>query len=484
MPKRIPAVTTVKQRESIEAEIYNYYNVSLDIIQFLLTCRIRSGVGFVAFDCYPYQAKLLEIIEAHPGTIIIKDRQLGITELLAGLALWHMFLRNAFSGAMISINQQKTSEVRDRIKTMPASAKWERNSGLMVKLEKGGQFALLPATDNAARGLPSVAHLYFDEAGFPKNFPELYGAGTAAQSMVSDEHRKTVICTTIPPDGTANPVWQMFAADNGSHNVLKEIKRARAAEGEIPGMVWWVDENGWAKVIVGHKAHPIYSKKPDYIRYVMDKYKIPFTMANREYNLGIESATSSLFSEAAIEAYKVGSWQGHRLGHTYYGMIDPNFGGSDNFVLEILDITNPQAVLVAEYAEANVSTENSVKEALRLLQAYACKHCAIESNSGGKIIYEQLQSKSPDIEWLLCLTTNQSKRTNTDRLAYGLEIGELIYPPDWLGMDELRSFSALEREATNGQKDDRVMALAAGWAYMEYVRATVIPAISPGGVRR
>lgn len=452
--------------------------------EFLATCRIRSGVGFVRFQVYPYQAKLLDIIDSHMGTIIIKDRQLGITELLAGRALHQMFLNPAYSGALISISQQKTSEVRDRIKGMPTvrNFEWEKNSGTAIKLVDGGSFSLLPSTDNAARGLPSVAELYFDEAGFPANFAELYGAGTAAQEMVPEEFRKTVICTTIPPDGTSNAVWRMFASDNDD-SALDSLKQAREGGGEVPGLVWWTDRNGWAKVVISHKAHPKYGSQEHYIDGVMERRKIPRSIAEREHNLGIEQASSSLFSEEAITNSQTSTWQGHKLGHHYFAMIDPNFGGSDNFVMLIFDITDDCNQLVAEYAECDRSIEYSVGKCVELVHFYQIKLLAIESNSGGKIVHERLIEKEPGIETVLTLTTRASKKTNTDRVALALEQREIGYPADWAGMAELRAFSALEREATAGEKDDRVMAMAAGWAHMEYAKERITPLILPGKIR-
>ncbi len=463
---------------------YNCYDVDVDALSFLASCRIRSGVGFTRFKCWPYQAKLLEIIDSHSGCIIIKDRQLGITELLAARALHQMFLNPAYSGALISISQQKTSEVRDRMKGMPTvkGFEWEKNSWTAIKLIDGGTFSLLPSTDNAARGLPSVAELYFDEAGFPANFSELYGAGTAAQEMVPAEFRKTIICTTIPPDGTSNAVWQMFSRDNDC-SALDALKQAREGGGEIPGLIWWIDRNGWAKVVISHKAHPVYGAQPDYIDRVIERRKIPRSIAEREHNLGIEQASSSLFNEMAIEAAQTSSWQGHRMGRNYFAMVDPNFGGSDNFVMLIFDITEDCNQLVAEFAECDRSIEYSVGQCLKLLDFYRINLMAIESNSGGKIVWEDLQRKRPDLETVLTLTTHQSKKLNTDRIALALELREIGYPKSWAGMAELRAFSALEREATAGEKDDRVMAMAAGWAHIEYAKTQAKSLILPGKAR-
>ena len=46
--------------------------------------------GKIHFNTYPFQDKVLKIIEKNPYSIILKSRQLGISTLSAGYALWLM----------------------------------------------------------------------------------------------------------------------------------------------------------------------------------------------------------------------------------------------------------------------------------------------------------------------------------------------------------------------------------------------------------
>lgn len=467
---------------------FNPYGLTDDLAEFIGSCRIRSGAGFVLFKPYDYQKELLEIINTHSGIIIIKDRQLGITEILAARSLYRALVDPAYTGAFVSIGQDKSSDIRERAKGMPtiSQLEWEKNSGKALKPVGGGSILFLPSTDNAARGLPSVTELVFDEAGFPRNFTELYGAGTAAQEMVPQEIRKTIICTTIPEDGEANAVWGMFAADN-DRSALEALRQARVGDSNcnIPGMVWWTDANGWAKVVIGHKVHPKYGKDPSYIDSVIERRKIPRAIAEREHNLGIEQAGSSLFNSKAIEQAGIGSWSDYVAGRKYMATVDPNFGGHDRFVCLILDITEPsQTSIVAEYALSDKSVEYSESKTLELCDRYRVVACAIESNSGGKIVIENLARRKPSLELRLTNTTHQSKITNTDRVALAVEQLQLIYPKDWQGIPEMRSFSARSREAIAGEYDDRVMALAAGFAHLEELRNIRIGELKKGAVRR
>jgi phage terminase large subunit-like protein len=166
------------------------------------------------------------------------------------------------------------------------------------------------------------------------------------------------------------------------------------------------------------------------------------------------------------------------------GMVDPNFGGSDNFVALIIDITDPIASIVAEYAEADKSDEYSEDKSIALFDNYNVLAVAVESNSGGKIVLENFCRKRPAMKFLLTLTSHTSKRPNTDRIAFAVEQGILIYPTNWEGKKEMRSFSAQHREAVSGEKDDRIMALAAGFAHIDEVRKMKSASVGWGKVRR
>lgn len=464
------------KKVEVAAEKQNPYGIPSTIDEFLKLCRIRSGINIVPFKIYPYQSKLNEIIDTHQGTMILKDRQLGITEYLGGRILFKALHNPAYFGAVISINQDKASEVGKRVKKMPATLPlaWEYASNTILKPKGAGEAQFLPSTENAIRSLPSVTELVFDEAGFIPKFAELYGAGTSAQEMVPASHRKTILNTTVPVDGTLSEFWGMFAADNGSVDAEEMVRQAREAKTncDIPGMIFWTDENGWAKVILSHTVQDKYNY-PDYLTDVCKRRKIPLSIAQREHNLGIETAQGCLFNSGAISLQATGGWSAPLPTNRYFVMIDPNFGGADNWVTLVFDITaGCIPSLVAEYAESGRSTDYSIKQTLKLIDDYNSVLTAVESNSGGKVIAERLVIERPDKRFEVTMTTKASKIVNTDRIAIALEQGEVIYPPGWLGMKEMQRFSLAEREATGGEKDDRIMAWAAGWAWLD---AALIP---------
>ena len=53
--------------------------------------------GKILFDLYPFQEKSLDEISKHDYSIILKSRQLGISTLSAGYALWNMLFNEDFN---------------------------------------------------------------------------------------------------------------------------------------------------------------------------------------------------------------------------------------------------------------------------------------------------------------------------------------------------------------------------------------------------
>jgi phage terminase large subunit-like protein len=159
-----------------------------------------------------------------------------------------------------------------------------------------------------------------------------------------------------------------------------------------------------------------------------------------------------------------GLWQAPKKGRRYLMGIDPNFGGKDNFVAQVWDCTESPVALVAEYAEADRTIETSVESVARLIEDYGPEIVAVESNSGGRIVLEQLIRLFPSVRIEGVTTTSASKKVNTDRIALAIESREVTYPADWQGLNEMMHFGLMERAALSG-KDDRVMAMAAAWVF-------------------
>lgn len=273
--------------------------------EFASTLYIRSGSKLIPFsELYGYQQAIAKLNEVYPGLVIVKDRQLGISELIIAIMLWKATYNPAYVGASFSISDADAKKLSKRAEFMPSRIegfKWAIDSLGIRSPQGGGELNFRPSTDNATRGLASVHDLFFDEAGFVRIIGEMYAASSPSQEMVGAAAR-TFVVSTIPSAGTDcwfwgrvmadNPEWvnieQMLAlARSGGH-----LNRTKIELPEIPGLIAFEDESGWCKLIIGHKAHPIYGADPDYVETVRRKKKLTIEQAHREHNLTLPSKRS------------------------------------------------------------------------------------------------------------------------------------------------------------------------------------------------
>jgi hypothetical protein len=413
-------------------------------------------VDFIPFELFDYQQEISDLYDRCRGLAVLKTRQTGFTELCGAKMLHRSLLSPAYLGVAFSLGQQESSKLSDRVGMMPNGVqdfRWTIESKTARKSERGGELLFRPSTPNAARSLASVTDLFMDECGFPADIEEMYGNATPAQSMVG-EAAKRILGTTIPPDGLScwfgRTFWQGQEFDLG-----EEIARVQEGRGrQDKGFSYWVDDQGWARILLHWQSHPIYSAIPNYLDKIRKSEQITEEQLQREHNLGLPANGASLFLHEAIAAAGTG--------------IDPNFGavGGDYFVAQVWDITTTPFSLAAEYRSNENSVYRSKQEAVKLVEAYRPVIVSVEANGGGVAIAEDVARENPRTQVEMVRTTQVSKRLHTDRAAMLIERGDICYPSDWVGISELQKFSALTRQATTGH-DDCVMAMAISFAYLD-----------------
>lgn len=478
--ERFFALTTkpVNVTETIsESSQTNNYNVPERFDEFASLCRIRSGKNVIPFKLYDYQVQLGELIDNYRGVIVFKTRQLGITETVACKFLHKAILNPAYVAGMLSMGQEESSNVARRIRKMPAAIpgfQFATNNLKDLEIKNGGRVVFRPSTDNAIRSLESVSDLMFDESAFVPNAEEIYSSAVPTQEMVGDSAR-TVIVSTMSNDGKLSWFWQMFNSNNG--NIDAERMCHLVKDNEIDPFQFWVDETGWAKVIIHWKSHPVYVSIPGYLEKIKSEKKLSEDKVQREYNLGIPVSGASLFNVQLINQYAKGMWKRYEKGHHYLIGIDPNFGGNDYFTALVWDVTQKPYELIYQYRNNEHGVTYHQDQILTIIDHFNPIAVAIEANSGGVIILENLIKVRPQIRFEGIKTTSVSKIVNTDRLAISLEQGDVIYPPHWHGMGEMELFLSKDRRAATGH-DDCIMAWASAWTLIDEVEAKRTATIS------
>ena len=69
-----------------------YLKCAKDPVHFMKKyCNIQHPQrGRILFNLFPFQEKVLQLLQKNPYSIILKSRQLGISTLSAGYSLWLM----------------------------------------------------------------------------------------------------------------------------------------------------------------------------------------------------------------------------------------------------------------------------------------------------------------------------------------------------------------------------------------------------------
>ena len=390
MPLPIPELTLANREAQDRARGRNARDRSdpVELIQawpeFAAQTSIRSGVELLPFIPYGYQIKISDLIDRCRGAVLVKGRQQGLTELVGSKFLHRAYLHPTYLGAVFSKGQDDTSKIARRVDLMARSAGIElaRSNTKEIVLKNGGVILFRTAGPDAGRGLESVWDLFFDEAAFAPGIEQTYSASSPAQSMPELQGQaKTVFAST--PNSKDGLFYDVLINGNGKRDILAICQQMR--DGQISPYQEWVDENNWGKAIVHWKAHPLYSQNPNYLEEVKGKKRLPEAIVQREYNLSFDDSVGGyLFNPAAITRQAVGAWAEPQRGRVYIFGIDPNFGGSDYFVCQVWDATEPPYGLVDQYRESGRSIEYSENVTLGLMDRYGPQLVAIETNSGGR----------------------------------------------------------------------------------------------------
>lgn len=429
-------------------------------------CRIRSGNRIVKFQLYDYQIELASLLDRYRSLVVFKTRQMGATETIAAKFLHKACLNPGYAAAVMSIGQDETSNVCRRIRNMPSQlpdVKFVTNSLTTLEVERGGRLMFRPSTRKSLRSLESISDILYDEAAFVPEIEEIYSGAAPAQEMVGEDAR-TVIISTMSEEGKLSWFWRMFETSNGEVDAEERIARIKENRGDP--FDYWVDENGWCKVLIHWRSHPIYSLQPNYLEKTKREKKLTESKLQREYNLGIPEGGGSLFTASFVDACAIDQWRSPQKSRCYLAGIDPNFGGNDYYVCQVWDVTTTPYSLAAEYRDSQRSNEYNELKSLELLDAYSPSIVAVEKNSGGAIILEQLRKKRPRLRVEPVTTSRTSKIVHTDRLALATEFKQVVYPKDWVGIQEMKRFSLATREASTGN-DDSIMAWAAAWVWLD-----------------
>jgi hypothetical protein len=179
--------------------------------------------GRIQFNLYQFQEKVLHLWKDNSYSIILKSRQLGISTLGAGYALWLMIFHQDKNVLCIATTQETAKNMVTKVKFMYENLpSWlkvpaEENNKLTLRLTNGSQIKAKSSNADAARS-EAVSLLLVDEAAFIENIGETWAS---AQQTLATGGGAIVLST---PYGTGNWFHQTWVKAENQENDFLPIR--------------------------------------------------------------------------------------------------------------------------------------------------------------------------------------------------------------------------------------------------------------------
>lgn len=204
-----------------------YIKCAVDPAHFMRKyCMIQHPVkGTIPFNLYEFQGKVLYLLQNNKYSLILKSRQLGISTLSAGYALWLMIFNNDKNVLVLATKQETAKNMVTKVKFMydnlPAwlrgNKKPQEANKLTLKLANGSQIKAVSAAGDSGRS-EAVSLLIIDEAAFIDGVEEIWAS---SQQTLSTGGGAIVLST---PNGIGNWFHQMWEKAELSENNFLPIR--------------------------------------------------------------------------------------------------------------------------------------------------------------------------------------------------------------------------------------------------------------------
>ena len=174
--------------------------------------------GKVNFNLYDFQEKSLESFMKHDYNIVLKARQLGLSTLTAGYALWMMTFQQDKNILVIATKQETAKNLVTKVRVMHANLPgWLKqpcveDNKLSLRYKNGSQIKAVASSEESGRS-EALSLLIIDEAAFIEKIDTIWGA---AQQTLATGGKALVIST---PNGVGNFFHKTWVgAENGTND--------------------------------------------------------------------------------------------------------------------------------------------------------------------------------------------------------------------------------------------------------------------------
>ena len=182
-------------------------------------CVIQHPLkGKIPFNLYDFQERTIEDLLKNEYNVILKARQLGISTLTAGYALWMMTFHQDKNILVIATKQDTAKNLVTKVRVMHANlpswlkANCVEDNKLSLRYRNGSQIKAIASSDEAGRS-EALSLLVLDEAAF---IPKIDSIWTAASQTLALGGRCIALST---PNGVGNWFHRTWVdAEDGTNN--------------------------------------------------------------------------------------------------------------------------------------------------------------------------------------------------------------------------------------------------------------------------
>jgi hypothetical protein len=187
-------------------------------------CMIQHPIkGKIPFELYGFQEKTISEFQSERMNVILKARQLGISTLTAGYALWMMTFHKDKNILVIATKQDVAKNLVTKVRVMHANLpSWLKqpcveDNKLNLRYMNGSQIKAVSSGPEAARS-EALSLLILDEAAFIDKIDQIW---TASQATLTTGGQCIALST---PNGVGNwfhKTWVDAEEGRGMFNPIK-----------------------------------------------------------------------------------------------------------------------------------------------------------------------------------------------------------------------------------------------------------------------
>jgi len=187
-------------------------------------CMIQHPTkGKIPFQLYPFQEDALGDFKENDRLVILKSRQLGISTLTAGYALWLILFHNDKNCLVVAIDQNTSKNLVTKVRVMFENLpSWLRlpateSNKLSMRLSNGSQIKAVASTGTSGRS-EALSLVIIDEAAFLDGAEELWAS---LQQTLSTGGQGIILST---PNGTGNFFHKIWTKAEAGENKFKTLR--------------------------------------------------------------------------------------------------------------------------------------------------------------------------------------------------------------------------------------------------------------------